>query len=226
MSTGDDPSPVATDVDAAEPSSMSTGDVSNPVATDVDAAEPNPGSGSTRDEPGPTAGELDPAEPTPGPPLAHTAGVLLVTRVAEAALWPDPFARPARWGATWLATLRTPPTFDPAAPAFGWDGDPPAFNLVGHGLLGSELYYRPRRCGFSAAGSAVFAALASTAWEYGFEGNARAASAQDLVYTPLAGLLLGELRFRAVRDLGRRHRWLVPLLDPFGEAERRLGARC
>lgn len=164
--------------------------------------------------------------PDLGPPIAHTTGVLVATRAVEAALWPDPFARPAAWGATWIHTLRTPPTFDPRRPAFAWDGDPPAFNLVGHGLLGAELYYRPRRCGLSVAGAALFAFSASAAWEYGFEGNARAASAQDLVYTPLAGLVLGELRHRVVRDLGARHRWVPALLDPLGQAERGLGARC
>jgi hypothetical protein len=163
-----------------------------------------------------------PSEPRAGPVVAHTAGLLVTVRLVEAALWPDPFARP-RWS-TVRTTFTAPPSFDPRAPAFAWDGDPAWFNLVGHGAMGAELYYRPRRCGFDVAPALLLAVAGSVAWEYVLEGTSRHPSAQDLLYTPLVGLVLGEVRFRAVRSV--RRPWLRALLDPLGAVERELGAGC
>ena len=99
------------------------------------------------------------------------------------------------------------------------------FNYGGHALFGSELYLRARSCRLGWGGALVFATAASVAWEYAFEGNGVRPSAFDLVYTPLAGAVLGELRHLVLRSVAPRSpvRWIV---DPLGEGERTLGAGC
>ena len=166
-------------------------------------------------------------------PLAHTGALLFSLRASEAALWPTPFAQvnSRTWWRHYREALTRPPLFDPDARAFEWDHDRWPLNVVGHGLLGSELYYRPRRCGASPLGALAFAAGASLAWEYAFEGNGVRPSALDLVYTPLAGVLLGEGRYwgyTAAGAIGNRplRSVLRVLLDPFGQFERVLGATC
>lgn len=165
-------------------------------------------------------------------PLAHSAALLFTLRAAEAYLYPQPFADvgPA-WGRHYGEAVTQPPVFDPHAAPFEWDHDRWTLNVIGHGLLGAELYYRPRRCGWSPLASFAFAASATVAWEYGFEGNGVRPSALDLVYTPIAGLLLGEGRYWGVRLLSSLRSGPVrtvgsALLDPFGELERSLGSRC
>lgn len=165
------------------------------------------------------------------PPLLHTLALFSVQRVAEAWLWPEPFARVDEFGKHYIDAFTKPPLFDPSRPAFQWDGDSAFLNVAGHGLMGSELYLRARTCSFGWAGSFAFAAGASAVWEYAFEGNGVRPSAQDLVYTPLAGMALGELRYfgwTRVRSEGAspKVRWLRYVLDPLGEFERALGSPC
>ncbi len=165
-------------------------------------------------------------------PLAHSAALLFTLRAAEAYLYPHPFADVgAAWGRRYRDSVTQPPLFDRHAAAFEWDHDRWTLNVIGHGLLGAELYYRPRRCGWSPLASLAFATSASIAWEYAFEGNGVRPSALDLVYTPLAGMLLGEGRYWGVRWLSSLGSGPVravgsALLDPFGELERSFGARC
>ena len=88
-----------------------------------------------------------------------------------------------------------------------------------------------RRCGVSPFGALAFAAGASLAWEYAFEGNGVRPSGLDLVYTPLAGIVLGEARYwayTATGSIGNRpvRAALRVLFDPLGEFERALGAHC
>ncbi|HET9932777.1 MAG TPA: DUF3943 domain-containing protein [Polyangiaceae bacterium] len=168
-----------------------------------------------------------------GVPAAHTAALFLTMRVAEGFLWPDPFADPkARsWFRHYGEAFGKPPLFDPHERAFEWDHDRWTINVLGHGLLGSELYYRPRRCGASPLGAFAFAMGATVAWEYAFEGNGVRPSALDLVYTPLAGAVLGEGRYwgwtlaRQIRSPVVRGVFRV-VLDPLGEIERSLGSVC
>jgi len=154
-------------------------------------------------------------------------------RLTEAVLWPDPFAdtRPRVWFDHYEEAFTRPPLFDRHEPAFEWDGDDWTINVVGHGLLGSELYYRPRRCGASPWAALAFTAGASAVWEYGFEANGVRPSALDLVYTPVAGWVLGEARWLGWHGAGaigdRTLRGVVrAVLDPFGELERAIGAPC
>lgn len=166
-------------------------------------------------------------------PVVHTTSLFVVMRVTEAALWPRPFAdrRPRFWLENYEQAFTRPPLFDPRQRAFEWDHDHWSINVVGHGLLGSELYYRPRRCGASALQSFLFASAASAVWEYAFEANGVRPSALDLAFTPISGLLLGEARFvgwtlaggidnRSVRSIVRG------ILDPLGELSRTLGSPC
>lgn len=150
------------------------------------------------------------------PPIVHALGLFTTLRITEAILYPDPFAK-ARY---WRETFDKPPVFDTSRRAFEWDGDRWEINVIGHGLMGSELYVRARLCGFGALGSLAWTAGASAVWEYGFEGNAVRPSALDLVWTPLAGMALGELRYRVVRAADKRD-WIVlrAIFDPFGEIE-------
>jgi len=154
-------------------------------------------------------------------------------RATEAILWPEPFAEtdPGVWFDHYREAYTRPPLFDRHERAFEWDGDRWTLNVFGHGLLGSELYFRPRHCGASVLGSLAFAAGASVVWEYGFEANSVRPSGLDLVYTPLAGVVLGEARYVGYAAAGsisdRTLRGVVrALLDPFGEIERALGAPC
>jgi len=161
------------------------------------------------------------------PAVAHDALVLVFTREAEALLYPRPFAQtnPSDLGAHYKEAFTEPPLFDAHARAFEWDHDPWTINVIGHGLLGSELYLRARTCHFGWAGSLAFTTAATVTWEYLVEGNGTRPSAEDLVYTPLAGIVFGEARYfgfraaqRIASPLGRAV--LSSLLDPFGELER------
>jgi hypothetical protein len=166
-------------------------------------------------------------------PVAHTSALFLSMRVTEALLWPEPFAdsRPRVWFRHYGEAFTKPPLFDASEPAFRWDHDSIAINVFGHGLLGSELYYRPRRCNASPLGALAFAVGATVAWEYAFEGNGVRPSALDLVYTPLSGILLGEGRYwgwtlaRGINNPALRGVFSV-LFDPLGEIERSLGSAC
>lgn len=179
------------------------------------------------------AATAEPASVVWSVPVVHTSGLFLGMRATEAYLWPDPFAstEPVVWLRHYREAFTRPPLFDLDRRAFEWDGDHWTLNVVGHGLLGSELFYRPRRCGASVWGALAFAAGASAVWEYGFEGNGVRPSGLDLLYTPLAGLILGEARFagyvatQAIADRTVRG-VLRAVLDPFGELERALGAPC
>jgi hypothetical protein len=151
-------------------------------------------------------------------------------RLVEAHIWPDPFAQmdPSVWGSHYREAFSEPPLLDPSKPAFSWDGDPWEVNVIGHSLLGSEMYMRARTCQFGWAGSLAFTAGGTLVWEYGFEANGVRPSGQDLLFTPLAGLALGEARYQLWRLAGGIDvpAWRVTiraLLDPFGELERGVG---
>ncbi len=175
---------------------------------------------------------LELQEPNLLVPSLHASALMLSMRIGEAYIWPDPFADPPRdWGAHYEAAFTQPPKWDSQARAFEWDGDPWYINVIGHGLFGSELYLRARHCHLGVAGSLVFTAASSAAWEYGFEANGVRPSGFDLWFTPLAGLVLGEGRYwawRAADSVGQNtvRGLLKGILDPFGELERAAGAPC
>jgi len=164
-------------------------------------------------------------------PIVHGLALMSVMRLSESFLYPDPFSRTRYFGAHYEEAFTRPPIFDASRRAFEWDGDPWTINVLGHGLFGSELYLRARACHLPWYGALVFAGVASTLWEYGFEGNGVRPSALDLVYTPLAGMVLGEGRYlvwRSAREVelpALRH-VVRAAVDPFGELERAFGAGC
>lgn len=174
-----------------------------------------------------------PAEPRPNfvIPILHGVALMTVIRVTESFLYPDPFSRTQHFAAHYEEAFTEPPLFDSSRRAFEWDHDPWTINVLGHGLFGSELYLRARTCHLPWYGALAFTAASSALWEYGFEGNGVRPSALDLVYTPLAGMALGEGRHLAWRAAGNvassgLRTFLRAAVDPFGEAERAFGAGC
>lgn len=171
-------------------------------------------------------------EPSWTSPILHGAGQLALQRVGAMLLWRDAFSLSD--GTRDLAFLRDaytkPPLFEPHKRLFEWDGDRWQINVIGHGLMGSELYLRARTCGQTPLASLAFTAIASATWEYAIEvWNARP-SVNDLIWTPLAGMALGELRFVLWSGAGRwapAPRAIVrAVVDPFGSLERWIGTRC
>ncbi|MBK5723005.1 DUF3943 domain-containing protein [Dysgonomonas sp. Marseille-P4677] len=73
------------------------------------------------------------------------------------------------------------------------DKDNAIFNYVLHPYGGAAYYMGARSVGFSALYSFFYSAAISTfLWEYGFEAFMEIPSIQDLVLTPVAGLIIGE----------------------------------
>jgi hypothetical protein len=165
-------------------------------------------------------------------PALHGAGLLVGQRVGASLLWTRAFS--LEDGDRNLRHLRAgytqPPAFDPRRQLFEWDGDRWEINFVGHGLMGSELYLRARQCRHGFAASLAFAAVGSLVWEYGVEVWHSRPSANDLLWTPLGGALIGELRFvtwEMAADLSPVARGIVrAIVDPFGELERAAGTPC
>ena len=189
--------------------------------------EPPPAGGA---EPAPVAQAVAP-RPDFVVPIVHGLALMTAMRITESFLYPDPFSRTQYFAAHYEEAFTKPPLFDSSQRAFEWDRDPWTINVLGHGLFGSELYLRARTCHLRWYGALAFAAASSALWEYGFEGNGVRPSALDLVYTPLAGMALGEGRYLLWRSAdgvtspGLRT-FLRAAVDPFGEAERAFGAGC
>jgi hypothetical protein len=188
------------------------------LALSLSAAEPS------------AAGEARPA-PSWQVPVAHAGGVLLGMRISLGLLWPEAYD-PTRFAGQRdqlrLAYTR-PPELRRDRTLLESDGDPAWLNGIGHGLFGSEVYGRTRQCGHGALAAFLATAATSVVWEYGLEAPHKRPSAIDLVWTPVVGGVLGEARFRLHRSLRARGSapWLLFVVDPFGEAERRLvGSGC
>lgn len=109
-----------------------------------------------------------------------------------------------------------------------WDKDNHFFNYVLHPYAGAVYYMGARSCGFNCWESFLYCFCISTFyWEYGFEAFNEIPSVQDLVLTPISGLILGEAFYLAKRKivsngyrllgskvLGYATAWL---LDPLNE---------
>lgn len=74
-------------------------------------------------------------------------------------------------------------------------------NYVGHPIGGSLYYNAVRSQGATQRQSTFFAFVLSTQWEYFFEAFAERPSIQDLIVTPVAGTILGELSHRLTLHL-------------------------
>jgi hypothetical protein len=120
----------------------------------------------------------------------------------------------------------SPPKYEPDPNVFATDGDRWYYNLVAHSLFGSESYLAARVWGHGPTAAFIFAAVASFTWEYLIESWYKQPSAIDLFWTPMAGTLLGELRYQGYLAAKQRissRAWravVLALLDPLGELER------
>jgi hypothetical protein len=115
-----------------------------------------------------------------------------------------------------------------------WDPDTWYVNYLGHPYFGAIAYVRARERRFGAFGGFWYAALISGLYEFGIEALFERPSYQDLIVTPVGGLLLGALLFEPIREYiqGKPQlRWYDHLTlattDPLGTAnsllERSLG---
>jgi len=82
-----------------------------------------------------------------------------------------------------------------------WDDDWWVHNYVGHPYGGSLYYNSVRSQGATKAESLLMATVLSTQWEYFFEAFAERPSIQDLIVTPVAGSILGELSHQLTLNL-------------------------
>ena len=121
----------------------------------------------------------------------------------------------------WWANVRDPK----------WDPDRWYFNYLGHPYFGAIVYIRARERGFGTWGGLGYAAVLSGLYEYGIEALFERPSYQDLLVTPVGGLLLGALLFEPLREHIRRKSALhwydqvtLALTDPL-EVSNRLMAR-
>ena len=82
------------------------------------------------------------------------------------------------------------------------DNDTWFMNYVAHPYWGGVFYMSARSLGYNAIYSFLYTAAMSTfLWEYGFEAFAEIPSTQDLIITPIAGSIVGELFYLAKRDI-------------------------
>ena len=160
-------------------------------------------------------------------PTAHSAGLLFLMRVGASMRWPVTYdiSRNERNWSTFKGSWSAAPDFDTSEAFFEWDHDPWTINLLGHGLMGSEIYLRHRQYRhrwWLALGMTV---AWTVAWEYLIEGWHKHPSGIDLLWSPAGGALIGEGRFWIYERLRRlepspwRH-VLLYLVDPLGQLER------
>ena len=81
-----------------------------------------------------------------------------------------------------------------------WDPDNWFVNYVGHPYFGAISYIRARERRFGTFGGFWYAALLSGLYEFGIEALFEQPSYQDLIVTPVAGVLIGALLFEPIRE--------------------------
>ena len=106
---------------------------------------------------------------------------VLIAMPKEVTKWPP------NWAADAWYTLKQSFSNIPV-----WDKDDWALNYIGHPVAGSYYYNALRSQNASLFHSFLFATAQSFIWEYIIEGVAEPPSAQDLIVTPITGLILGE----------------------------------
>ncbi len=106
---------------------------------------------------------------------------VLIMLPKEVTRWPPNWAEDA-----WI-TMRESFSNAPV-----WDKDDWHLNYIGHPVAGSYYYNALRSQDASVFHSFLFCTAQSFIWEYIIEGMAEPPSAQDLIVTPIAGLILGE----------------------------------
>ena len=86
-----------------------------------------------------------------------------------------------------------------------WENDPWYYNYGWHPIAGSEYYLAPRNRGWSPGASFLYAGAMSTFFEYVPENTVQMPSATDLICTPFAGAVLGEIRYSIKQRIAKRH---------------------
>lgn len=110
------------------------------------------------------------------------------------------------------------------------DSDDFYINYILHPYWGAAYFVRAKERGYTDVQSFWYAALLSSAYEFGAEALFEEPSIQDLIVTPVGGTLVG-MYFMTVRDnirkrevaLGNRttrDKWLWVLTDPLGSLNR------
>jgi hypothetical protein len=104
-----------------------------------------------------------------------------------------------------------------------WDSDSWFMNYVAHPYFGATYYIRSRERGFDEFSSFVYSAFASALYEFGVEALFEEPSIQDLIVTPVGGVLVGKFIFEPVRNRIKAKpepRWYdhvaLALTDPIG----------
>ncbi len=85
-----------------------------------------------------------------------------------------------------------------------WDKDSPWINYAGHPYQGAFYYNSLRSQGAPVWQSALFVTGQTLFWEFVFEAVKERPSRQDLITTPIGGVLLGELTHRMTLRMRRR----------------------
>jgi len=106
-----------------------------------------------------------------------------------------------------------------------WDKDAAWINFIGHPYWGATYYIRARERGFGEFGSFWYSAFLSALYENGFEAFCERPSYQDLIVTPVGGILSGKFIFEPIRasiksktELAWFDHLLLILTDPLGAA--------
>ena len=81
------------------------------------------------------------------------------------------------------------------------DKDDAFLNYVTHPYWGMVYYLQGRQAGYSKTDSAIVSFLFSVVWEYGIEAIAERPSIQDLIVTPLGGVLFGEYAYESIQNI-------------------------
>ncbi|MDH4273449.1 MAG: DUF3943 domain-containing protein [Gammaproteobacteria bacterium] len=107
-----------------------------------------------------------------------------------------------------------------------WDKDAWYINYMLHPYWGGTYYIRAHERGFGEVGSFWFAMLLSSLFEYGGEALFEPASLQDVLVTPIMGIMVGRW-FEEIRapillkhDRDNYEQWVLWLTDPIGIASR------
>ena len=82
-----------------------------------------------------------------------------------------------------------------------WDKDDWVFNYIGHPVAGAYYYNAVRSQDAKWWESFLFSTFQSFFWEYVIEGMAERPSIQDLIITPIGGLILGESTHMITMDM-------------------------
>lgn len=113
-----------------------------------------------------------------------------------------------------------------------WDDDQFWLNYIAHPYWGAAYYVRARERGFDERASFWYAAAMSTAFEFGAEALFEQPSIQDIIVTPVGGVIVGEyfMRVRARvaervtpgEPMAFRDRVILWLTDPIGAINRQV----